>query len=160
MAQIRAQFKAGPGVSVSDTQFNRHCWYGTAQHSSYMCASVNQMSSQLSLLWTREHWDWTMDKWNRVSLSGESWFLIHHVDGRVSVHRLPDEQLLLFCVAGHKQAGGGCSMLWETFLSTALGPLVVVEQSMKAPYYLNVIANKLYLYMECVPNWKWNLPAR
>ncbi|GBN56700.1 hypothetical protein AVEN_88858-1, partial [Araneus ventricosus] len=52
---------------------------------------------QLRLQWVREHRDWTM----------ESRFLIHHVDGRARVLRLPGEQLLPSSTAGHTQAGGG-----------------------------------------------------
>ncbi|GBM94806.1 hypothetical protein AVEN_134635-1 [Araneus ventricosus] len=67
---------------------------------------------QLRLQWAREHRDWTMDEWKRVSWSDESRFLIHYVDGRVRVRRLPGEQLLPSCTAGHTQAGGGGIMLW------------------------------------------------
>ncbi|GBN47882.1 hypothetical protein AVEN_39364-1 [Araneus ventricosus] len=48
---------------------------------------------QLRLQWDREHRDWTMDEWKRVAWSDESRFLIHHIDGRVRVCRLPGEQL-------------------------------------------------------------------
>ncbi|GBO24030.1 hypothetical protein AVEN_128699-1 [Araneus ventricosus] len=70
---------------------------------------------QLRLQWAREHRDWTMDEWTRVTWSDESRFLTHHVDGRVKVRRLPGEQLLPSCTAGHTQDGGGGIMLWGTF---------------------------------------------
>ncbi|GBN64225.1 hypothetical protein AVEN_72339-1 [Araneus ventricosus] len=66
---------------------------------------------QLRLEWARKHRDWTMDERKRVAWSHESRFLIHHVDGRVRVRRLPGEQLLPSCTAGHTQAGGGI-MFW------------------------------------------------
>ncbi|GBN74418.1 hypothetical protein AVEN_252264-1 [Araneus ventricosus] len=81
-----------------------------------------------------------MDEWKRA-LSDESRFLIHQVDGRVRVRRLPGEQLLPSCTAGHTQAGGGGIMLWGTFSWADLGP--VVEQTMKAANYLNIIADQL-----------------
>ncbi|GBN06358.1 hypothetical protein AVEN_196721-1 [Araneus ventricosus] len=85
---------------------------------------------QLCLQWAREHRDWTMDEWRRFTWSDESRFLIHQVDDRVKVRRLPGEQLLPSCTAGHEEAGGGGIMLWGTFSWAALGPVVVVEQNM------------------------------
>ncbi|GBN92603.1 hypothetical protein AVEN_142238-1 [Araneus ventricosus] len=82
---------------------------------------------QLRLQWARKHRDWTMDEWKTVAWSDESRFLIHHVDVRVSVRRLPGEQLLPSYTAGHKQADGGGIMLWGTFSWADLGPVVVVE---------------------------------
>ncbi|GBL97579.1 hypothetical protein AVEN_49100-1 [Araneus ventricosus] len=72
---------------------------------------LNKCYRQLRLQWAREHRDWTMDEWKRVAWSDESRFLIHHVDGHVRVRRLPGEQLLPYCTAGHIQAGGGGIML-------------------------------------------------
>ncbi|GBO07077.1 hypothetical protein AVEN_55626-1 [Araneus ventricosus] len=102
---------------------------------------------QLRIQWAREHRDWTMDEWKRVAWSDESRFLIHHVDGRVRVRHLPGEQLLPSCTAGHTQTGGGGIMLWGTFSWAALVPVVVVEQTMKATNYLNIIAGQLHPYM-------------
>ncbi|GBM12774.1 hypothetical protein AVEN_128449-1 [Araneus ventricosus] len=41
-------------------------------------------------------------------------------------------------------------MLWGTFSWAALGPVVVVEQTMKAENYLNIIADQLHPYMAFV----------
>ncbi|GBN40719.1 hypothetical protein AVEN_12355-1 [Araneus ventricosus] len=55
---------------------------------------------QLRLQWAWKHRDCTMDEWKRVAWSDESHFLIHYVDGRVRVRRLPGEYLLPSCTAG------------------------------------------------------------
>ncbi|GBL74631.1 hypothetical protein AVEN_235529-1 [Araneus ventricosus] len=102
---------------------------------------------QLCLQCAQEHRDCTMDEWERVAWSDESRFLIHHIDGRVRVCHLPGKQLLPSYTAGHKQAGGGGIMLWGTFSWAALGSVVVLEQTMKAANYLNVIADQLHPYM-------------
>ncbi|GBN88433.1 Transposable element Tc1 transposase [Araneus ventricosus] len=91
-----------------------------------------------------------MDEWKRVAWSDESRFPIHHVDGRVRVRHLPGEQLLPSCTAGHIQAGGGGIMLWGTFSWAALGPVDVVEQTMKAANYPNIIADQLHPSMAFV----------
>ncbi|GBN13401.1 hypothetical protein AVEN_69186-1 [Araneus ventricosus] len=41
-------------------------------------------------------------------------------------------------------------MLWESFSWAALGPVVVVEQTMKAANCLNIIADLLHPYMAFV----------
>ncbi|GBL76894.1 Transposable element Tc1 transposase [Araneus ventricosus] len=105
---------------------------------------------QLRLQLSREHRDWIIDEWKRGVWSDESRFLNHHVDGRVRVRRLPGEQLLPSCTAGHTQVGGGGIMLWGTFSWAALGPVVVVEQTKKAANYLNIIADELHPYMAFV----------
>ncbi|GBM87441.1 Transposable element Tc1 transposase [Araneus ventricosus] len=104
----------------------------------------------LRLQWDREHRDWTMDEWKRFVWSDESQFLIHHVDGHVRVRRLPGEQLLPSCPAGHTQDGGDGIMLRWTFSWAAVGPVVVAEQTMKAANYLNIIADQLHSYMAFV----------
>ncbi|GBM32651.1 hypothetical protein AVEN_89646-1 [Araneus ventricosus] len=91
-----------------------------------------------------------MDEWKRVAWSDESRFFIHHVDGRVRVRRLPSEYFLPSCTAGHTKGGFGGIRLWGTFSWAALGPVVVVEQTMKAANYLNTIADQLHPYMAFV----------
>ncbi|GBM53553.1 hypothetical protein AVEN_571-1 [Araneus ventricosus] len=61
---------------------------------------------QLRLQWAQEHRDWTMDEWKRVAWSEESRFLIHHVDGRVRVPRLP----------GHKYGISICTNIGRKWL--------------------------------------------
>ncbi|GBM33401.1 hypothetical protein AVEN_93284-1 [Araneus ventricosus] len=102
---------------------------------------------RLRLEWAQEHRDWTIDELKRIAWSDESLFLIHHVDGRVRVRRLPGGQLLPFCTAGHTQDGGGGIMLCGMFSWAALGPVVLVGQTMRAANYLNIIADKLHPYM-------------
>ncbi|GBO19053.1 Transposable element Tc1 transposase [Araneus ventricosus] len=89
-----------------------------------------------------------MDEWRRVAWSDESRFLIHHIDGRgtPSARRTVAPS----CTASHTQAGGGGIMLCGTFSWAALGPVVVVEQTMKAANYLDIIADQLHPYMAFV----------
>ncbi|GBM86404.1 hypothetical protein AVEN_247443-1 [Araneus ventricosus] len=109
VAQLTAQYNAGPRASVSEH---------TVQRTLLDMGLCSRRPTRVPLLtkrhrqqWSREHRDWTMDEWNRVASSDESRFLIHHVDGRVRVRRLPGELLLPTCTAGHTQAGDGGIML-------------------------------------------------
>ncbi|GBM17643.1 Transposable element Tc1 transposase [Araneus ventricosus] len=150
VTQLTAEYNAGPSSSVSEHSSADTVGYGNVQQTSHSCALLNKRHRLLRLQWTQEHRDWTMDEWKRIAWSDESLFLIHHVDGRVRVRRLPGEQLLPSCTAGHTQAGGGGIMLWGTFSWAVLCPVVVVEQTMKVANYLNIIADQLHSYMAFV----------
>ncbi|GBO10338.1 hypothetical protein AVEN_110192-1 [Araneus ventricosus] len=161
VAQLTAQYNACPSASISEHTVQRTLLdMGLCSRRPTHVPLLTKRFCQLHLQWAREHRDWTMDEWKRVSWSDESRFLIHHVDGRVRVRRLPGEQLLPCCTGGHTQASGGGIMLWGTFLWATLGAVVVVELTMKAANYLNIIADQIKpLHDVCLPNWKWHLPA-
>ncbi|GFT10568.1 transposable element Tc1 transposase [Trichonephila clavipes] len=124
--------------------------YGATQQTSHSCALLTKRHRQLRLRWAREHHDWSMDQWERVAWSDESRFVIHHADGRIRIRRLSDEQLFPKCTVSHTQAGGVSITLWGTFSWTFLGPVVVVEQTMNATGYLNIIAAQLHPCMASV----------
>ncbi|GBN89207.1 Transposable element Tc1 transposase [Araneus ventricosus] len=151
VAQLTAQYNAGPSASVSEHTVQRTLLdMGLLSRRPTRVPLLTKSHRQLCLQWAREHRDWTMDGWKRVAWSNESRFLIHHVDDRVRVRRMSGEQLLPSCTAGHIYAGGDGIMLWGTFSWAALGPVVVVEQTMKAANYLNIIADQLHPYMAFV----------
>ncbi|CAL1285354.1 unnamed protein product [Larinioides sclopetarius] len=54
------------------------------------------------------------------------------------------------CTVGHTQAGGGGIRLCGSFSWASLGPVVMVEQTMNATGYLNIIADQLHPYMTSV----------
>ncbi|GBO20836.1 hypothetical protein AVEN_263985-1, partial [Araneus ventricosus] len=108
VAQLTARYSAGPSANVSEHTVQRTLLdMGLCSSRSTRMPLLTKRHRQLRLQWAREHGNWTMDKWKRVDWSDESRFLIHHADGRVRVRRLPGEQLLPSCTAGHTQAGGG-----------------------------------------------------
>ncbi|GBO11725.1 hypothetical protein AVEN_47671-1 [Araneus ventricosus] len=115
VVQLTVQYKAGPSASVSEHTVQRsQLDIGLCSRRPTRVPLLTKRHRQLRLQWAREHRDWTMDEWERVAWSDESRFLIHHVDGRVRVRRLPGEQLLPSCTAGHTQAGGSRSILMDS----------------------------------------------
>ncbi|GBM93110.1 hypothetical protein AVEN_32037-1 [Araneus ventricosus] len=116
VAQLTAQYNAGTSASVSEHTVQLTLLdMGLCSRCPTRVPLLTKRQRQLRLQWAQEHRDWTMDEWKRVSLSDKSRFLIHHVDGRVRVRRLPGEHLLPSCTAGHTQAGDDGIMLWGTF---------------------------------------------
>ncbi|GBM51158.1 hypothetical protein AVEN_2507-1 [Araneus ventricosus] len=94
VAQLTAQYNAGPSTNVSEHTVQRTLLdMGLCSRRPTRVPLLTKRHRQLRLQWAREHRDWTTDEWKRVTWSDESRFLIHHVDGRVRVRRLPGEQL-------------------------------------------------------------------
>ncbi|GFV44217.1 transposase domain containing protein [Trichonephila clavipes] len=112
VAQLTAQYNAGPSRILSEHTVQRTCSKRPTR-----VPLLTKRHRQLRLRWAREHHYWSMDQWERVAWSDESWFVIHHADGRNRIRRLPGEQLLLQCTLGHTPAGGGSIMLfWDPWL--------------------------------------------
>ncbi|GBM37857.1 hypothetical protein AVEN_193376-1 [Araneus ventricosus] len=141
VAQLTAQYNAGPSISVPEYTVQWTLLDMRLYSRCPTCVPLLTKRRQLHLQWAWEHRDWTMDEWKRVAWSDESQFLIHHVNGHVRIRHLPGEQLVPSCTAGHTQT---CV---HRRSYTALGPVVVVEQTMKAANYLNIIADQLHPYM-------------
>lgn len=90
---------------------------------------LNKLHRKLHL-----HWEPWLDQWKRIAWSNQSWFIIHHVDNCIRVCHFLGEKSLSQCTADHTQAAGGSIMLWRPFL----GPVVVVDQTMKAVDYVKI----------------------
>ena len=62
---------------------------------------------RLRLEWAQRWRNLTMAHWQHVIFGDESRFQLYPVDGRLRVHRLPDERFRPGCQAHRVQAGGG-----------------------------------------------------
>ena len=91
-----------------------------------------------------------MERWKKVAWSEESRFLLHHVDGRVRVRRLPGEEMVPGCIMGRRQAGGGSVMLWTMFCWETLGPGIHVDVTLTRTTYLNIVADQVHPFMATV----------
>ncbi|GBO32269.1 hypothetical protein AVEN_135358-1 [Araneus ventricosus] len=92
VAHLTAQYNAGPSASISEHTVQRTLLdTGLCSRRPTRVPLLTKCHRQLRLQLAREHRDWTMDEWKRVSWPVEFRFLIHHVDGRVRVRRLPGE---------------------------------------------------------------------
>ncbi|KAK3562667.1 hypothetical protein QTP86_004084 [Hemibagrus guttatus] len=90
--------------------------------------------------WEREHQNWTMKQWKKVAWSDESRFPLHHMDGRVHVHRLLGEHMAPGCTMRRRQAGGGSVMLWAMFCWETLGPAIHVDVTLTRTTYPSIFA--------------------
>ncbi|KAK3522147.1 hypothetical protein QTP70_026962 [Hemibagrus guttatus] len=84
--------------------------------------------------WAREHQNWTMEQWKKVSWSDESCFLLHHM--------APG------CTMGRRRAGRGSVMLWAMFCWETLGPAIHVDVTVTCSTYLSIAADHLHPFME------------
>lgn len=100
------------------------------------------------LQWAQQHQNWTTEEWKKVAWSGESHFLLAHVDGKASVRWLAETETGT-TVEG-KQDGGGIVKLWATFCWETLGPVVSLDATLTCSSYLNILADHVHPFMEAV----------
>ncbi len=78
----------------------------------------------------------------------ESYFLLHHVDGRVRVRHLTGQHMAPGCTMGRRQAGGGSVMLWAMLGWETLGHAFHVEVTLTHSTYLSIVEDHLHPFME------------
>ena len=97
-----------------------------------------------------EHQNWNTVQWKKVAQSDESYFLLHHVDGQMHVHRLPGEHMAPGCTMGRRQAGRGGVMIWAMFFWENLGPAIHVDVTLTRTIYLSIVADHVHPFIETV----------
>ena len=88
---------------------------------------------------------------------GRSWpglmkhiFCLHHVDGRVHVHRLTGDEMVPACTMGRRQASGGSVMLWAMCCWETLGPAIYNDVNLTCTTYQSIAADHVHTFMEMV----------
>lgn len=116
VAQIAEKVNAGSDRKVSEhTVHHSLLRMGLRSRRPVRVPMMTPVHCRKRLQWAREHQNWTTEQWKKVAWSDESRFLLHHVDGRVRVRRLPGEHMAPGCTMGRRRAGGGSVMLWAMF---------------------------------------------
>ncbi|ROL49569.1 hypothetical protein DPX16_15895 [Anabarilius grahami] len=80
--------------------------------------------------------------------NGKSWpglMVLHHMDGRVHVRRLPGKHMAPGCTMGRRQAGGGSVMLWAMFCWETLGPATHVDVTLTRTIYLSIVEDYFFI---------------
>lgn len=92
------------------------------------------------LEWARERQNWTRDDWQKVIFSDESKFNLEFSDGKTTVRRRPGERLKEECVAARPKRSKGV-MVWGIITAGGVGTLLIVDGSINAVKYKEVIEN-------------------
>jgi transposase len=91
------------------------------------------------LNWAMSRCHWRARQWNRVIWTDESRFLLHPVDGRRLVWRLPGERLNDRFVIQVTQAGGGSVHVWGAIWKGGRSELVRLDGHVNALKYCDVL---------------------
>uniref|UniRef100_A0AAY5KPB9 Tc1-like transposase DDE domain-containing protein n=1 Tax=Esox lucius TaxID=8010 RepID=A0AAY5KPB9_ESOLU len=151
VAQVSEHFNDGYGRNVSQHTVHRTLLrMGLRRRSPDGVPMMTPDHCRKRLQWAHERRNWTLEQWKKVAWSDESHFLLHHVDGRVRVRRLPGEVMAPECTEEREQAGGGSVMLWATFCWETLGPGIHVDVNLTDAAYLNIVADQLHPFMAMV----------
>ncbi len=98
-------------------------------------------SAAIRLHWCKEHKNWILPDWKRVTFSDESRFALFNPDGGERLWRKPSEKYQKDCIAPTVQMGGGSVMFWGVISYWGIGPLVRASNSMNSDEYVEVLAN-------------------
>ncbi|KAJ8254683.1 hypothetical protein GJAV_G00196010 [Gymnothorax javanicus] len=151
VAQVAESFKDGHGKNVSQHTVHRALLrMGLRRRRSVSVRMLTPDHHQQRLQWAQEHQDWTLEQWKKVVWSDESQFVLHHVDGRVRVRRLPGTEVPAGGAVGKIPAGGEKVTLWAMFCWESLGPIVHLEASLTPDAYLNIVADQVHPFMATV----------
>lgn len=92
--------------------------------------------------WSREHLDWTEEKWDTTIFSDESSFQLFS-NRAVRVRRTTEEKFKPECTVPKVQKGGGSVMVWGCVSAKGCGELAFIEGTMNTDKYLDVMENYL-----------------
>uniref|UniRef100_A0A8P4K6M0 Transposable element Tc1 transposase n=1 Tax=Dicentrarchus labrax TaxID=13489 RepID=A0A8P4K6M0_DICLA len=146
VAQIAEKVNAGSDRKVSEHTVHRTLLrLGLRGRRPVTVPMLARVHCQKRLQWAHEHQNWTTEQWKKVAWSDESCFLLHYVDGRVRVRRLPGPG----CTMGRIQAGKNSVMLWAMFCWETLGPAIHVD-ALTCTTYLSTVADHVHSFMETV----------
>lgn len=102
---------------------------------------------QRRLDWALEYQNWTMEQWKSVAWSSASRFVLHKVDGSVSMRRLPSKE----DISGADKATGDIDItLWAVFCWETLGPFVQILDTLTHATYLDILADHVHPFITTV----------
>ncbi|GFW76633.1 transposable element Tcb2 transposase [Trichonephila clavipes] len=103
------------------------------------------------LAWAKEHRDWSVENWKRVTWSDESSFQLLNADRRLKIWGQAHEAMDPACQVGTVQGHGGSLM--DVFSWHCLGSLVYVLSSLNAIWYVELLHDHLHLFiLYCYPH--------
>jgi transposase len=109
---------------------------------------ISKKNAQRRLLWCKLFQKWTLKDWKRVIWSDECSIQLWQASRDLRIRRTTLEQFHPDCVAPTVKHGGGSLMVWACFNWDRLGPIIVIEGSVKQEKYIEILENHL------LPFWK------
>ena len=91
---------------------------------------------------------WTNKKWGTVLWTDESKFNIFESDGKQFVRRPSNKEFDPHYTKKTLKLGGGSIMVWECFLSSGIGSIYLITDTMTANIYTNILKEVMLPYAE------------
>lgn len=110
--------------------------------------ALSEKNIKARLKFCKEHKNWTVEDWKRVTWSDETKINRFQSDGKVYYWHRPNETLQKHQVKQTVKHGGGSLMVWGCFTWWHVGPLVKIDGIMKKENYLDILQTNLPDFVE------------
>lgn len=144
--QLTKEFSESLNISLSSKTvrrtLNSEGYYGRTAKRKPLVTEANRKKR---LAWCRMRKEWR-GEWDRIVFSDESRFELFNNDSRKWVWRKPDEKYKKECLQPTVQKSAGI-MVWGCFCRDRIGPLVLLEGSVTAVKYIELLEQHLLPFM-------------
>jgi transposase len=139
---LNSSLAAAAGIYVSDRTLRRRFKErGFLARRPYRKPLLTPRMVKSRLLWAKMHKKWSQKDWNKVIFSDESTFVI--LDDKAQfVRRRPGEELDRNCIVETVKHPTSV-MIWSCISSKGVGPLYIVEGTMRSDQYKKVLQTRL-----------------
>jgi len=108
---------------------------------------VSEVNRGKRHVWCRERRNWS-EEWNNIIWSDESRFVLFQNDAHHWVWRKPHEKYDVECLLPTVKQGSPGVMVWGCFLNNTPGPFVIIEETVNARKYLEILENHFLPFYE------------
>jgi len=147
LAQITENFNNLGLKNVSEVTIRRNLYelgyHGRAGVRKPLVSEVNRNRRNI---WCRGRRFWR-EEWHNVIWSDESRFVLFQNDSHHWVWRRPHEKYDVDCLLPTVKQGSPGVMVWGCFINDTPGPLVIIEETVNAQKYLQILENHLLPFL-------------
>jgi len=141
--QINKSLPVSVGVHTVQTTLHEYGFYGRIAKKKPFVSEGNR---KIRAKWCRERKDWIVE-WDKVIFSDESRFEIFHNDSHKWVWRRADEKFKKECLSPTVKHSQGV-MVWGYFIKNRVGPLVIIEGTVNAKKYIELLEENLLPFLD------------
>ena len=148
-----AQLRNETNLPVSEQTLRRHlCEAGIRKWKAVNRPLLTKQHAKKRLEWARAHRHWIVDNWRKVLWSDECSVAKDSDTREVWVFRRQNkhEKYLPQNIRGKSKSGNLSQMMWATFVSDKLGPIVFFQGNVNSQAYISMLEQNLLPFLNAL----------